>query len=258
MVKQLFIKYILVVVGFVFILFCKGQSSVTVEEMFNDLEEFYESNKDTEGFSLTFYQKIDELVTTFPNDEFVGEVFADVIMDPIFTYNQVVSTFRKIDTASIDPGDLENIKKSIRKMEMFQKGRSLYDFEAVDSLGETKSTSELLGKIFLVEFWASWCGPCKEEHPELNEIYEKYQPKGFEVFGVAFDENETAWKRAIARDNLRWTNTIIPEGFKSDIAQKLHIQYVPSNFLIDREGKIIAYNIKPNKLNTILEEIIHD
>ncbi|MEQ8880222.1 MAG: TlpA disulfide reductase family protein [Cyclobacteriaceae bacterium] len=261
MIKQLFIKYILASCSFGIILYCNAQSEENAadkeslkEEMFSNLQEFYESNKDTEGFSLTFYQKIDELVTTFPNDEFVAEVFSEVIMDPIFTYNQVISTFRKIDTTSIDPDDLEEIKKSIRKMEKFQKGKSLYVFQAVDSLGQTKSTEDYRGDILLVEFWASWCGPCKEEHPELNEIYEKYQTKGFEVFGVSIDENETAWKRAIARDDLRWINTIIPEGFKSDIAQKLLIQYVPSNFLIDREGKLIAYNIKPNKLSAILEQ----
>jgi thiol-disulfide isomerase/thioredoxin len=118
------------------------------------------------------------------------------------------------------------------------------DIELVSPAGKTIKLSKLKGKMVLVDFWASWCGPCRRENPHVVEAYAKYQhakfinAKGFEVFSVSLDKNEDAWKKAIEEDKLTWNN----HGWdKEGIASKAYQVYsIPSGFLVDGEGMIVA------------------
>jgi len=118
------------------------------------------------------------------------------------------------------------------------------DFTIVNTAGKTVRLSDLKGKIVLVDFWASWCGPCRRENPNVVEAYSKYNKakfknaKGFEVVSISLDRKEDAWKKAIEDDKLSWSN----HGWdqKGEIAKLYAITTIPSAFLIDENGKIIA------------------
>lgn len=118
------------------------------------------------------------------------------------------------------------------------------DIKLVGVNGKIVSLSKLKGKMVLVDFWASWCGPCRKENPNVVEAYEKYKrakfinAKGFEVYSVSLDRNEEAWKKAIHDDKLNWTN----HGWdKEGIASKAYqVTSIPSGFLVDGKGNIIA------------------
>jgi peroxiredoxin len=107
--------------------------------------------------------------------------------------------------------------------------------------GQTKALSSLRGKVVLLDFWASWCGPCRKENPNVVATYKKYSSKGFDVFSVSLDENKSAWEAAIKKDGLIWNNHVSDlGGWKSAVVPTYEIESIPFPVLIDKEGKIVA------------------
>lgn len=107
--------------------------------------------------------------------------------------------------------------------------------------GQTKALSALRGKVVLLDFWASWCGPCRKENPNVVSVYKKYNAKGFDVFSVSLDENKSAWEAAIKKDGLLWNNHVSDlGGWRSAVVATYEIESIPFPVLIDKEGKIVA------------------
>lgn len=124
-----------------------------------------------------------------------------------------------------------------------------------DPSGVTKSLAGLKGKYVLVDFWASWCLPCRKSNPELLRVYKRYRAKGFEIFGVSIDEDRTSWKKAIAQDQLPWTQ-VIERGWDGPVATAWKIQQVPASFLLDRQGAIVARDLTPAQLDARLTQLL--
>ncbi len=120
--------------------------------------------------------------------------------------------------------------------------------------GTVVSLSSLKGKYVLVDFWASWCGPCREENPNVVAAYKKYKDKNFTVFGVSLDNNKEKWAQAIADDGLTWSHVSDLKGWSSAAAITYSIRSIPSNVLIDPDGKVIALNMRGQQLMDELEK----
>ncbi len=118
------------------------------------------------------------------------------------------------------------------------------------------SLSSLRGKIVLIDFWASWCGPCRAENPNVVKAYNKYKDKGFDIFSVSLDKDMDKWKAAIAKDNLSWKNHVCDFKFwQSPITQLYNFNSIPSNVLIDKKGNILAKNLRGEDLEKKLAEL---
>jgi thiol-disulfide isomerase/thioredoxin len=119
------------------------------------------------------------------------------------------------------------------------------EITAKNPAGKELSLSSLKGKVVLVDFWASWCAPCRKENPTVVKMYNKYHAKGFEIFSVSLDQDATAWKTAIQKDGLRWTNHVSDlMGWESPIVKQFGIQGIPYTVLINKEGKIVGVGLR--------------
>lgn len=130
------------------------------------------------------------------------------------------------------------------------------DFEEKTPEGKLKKLSDLRGKVVLLDFWASWCKPCRRENPNVVALYKKYQSKGFDVFGVSLDKQDTRWKKAIEADELTWHHVSDLKGWSSKPAQLYGVTGIPQTFLLDKDGKIIAKNLRGEQLVKKLGELL--
>lgn len=135
-------------------------------------------------------------------------------------------------------------------------GKLAPNFIQNDSLGNAFSLKDFKGHVTLLEFWASWCGPCRGANPALVKAYYKYSGKGFRILGVSLDDNKERWLDAIKNDGLPWNHVSDLKGFGNSAAELYHITSIPSNFLIDESGKIIASNLEEKELNGYLEKLL--
>lgn len=124
--------------------------------------------------------------------------------------------------------------------------------------GDTILLSSLRGKIVLLDFWASWCDPCRDENPDLVRIYRQYKDKGFDIYQVSLDKSRTSWLRAIREDSLGWVQVSDLKMWESAVVGAYNLRGIPMNFLLDRQGRIIAKNLKGSMLKNKLEELYNE
>lgn len=122
--------------------------------------------------------------------------------------------------------------------------------------GQIIKLSSLRGKYVLIDFWAKWCGPCRKENPNVVRAYHRFKDKGFEVYGVSLDRNKQDWVQAIQEDGLVWTHVSDLQYFNSQAARDYNIQAIPFSILLDKDGKIIAKNLRGAALERKLEEVL--
>lgn len=134
-------------------------------------------------------------------------------------------------------------------------GRPAVDFTLFDTAGSTLKLSSMYGHYLLIDFWASWCGPCRRENPHMRSVYEKYHPLGFEILGVSLDQDKKKWIDAIKSDSLNWTQVSDLQGWNNAAARQYAINSIPYTVLLDPNGMIIARGFYGGELDEKLKEL---
>ena len=135
-------------------------------------------------------------------------------------------------------------------------GTMVDDFSAPNPEGKTLSLKESMGKITIIDFWASWCKPCRLENPNVVRVYNKYHDKGLNIIGVSLDKKQESWTKAIADDNLDWNHVSNLKFWQDPIARAYGVRSIPATFIIDEQGQVIAKNLRGPALEQKISELL--
>lgn len=137
-------------------------------------------------------------------------------------------------------------------------GHSAAELTLPDMNGNHMRLSDLKGKVVLIDFWASWCGPCRQNNPKLVKLYSKYHEQGLEIYGISLDDNVKSWKKAVAHDKMNWIQVIDDQGWSASSANIYGVDMIPSSFLLDREGIIRTINVEGAELENSVKDLLKD
>ncbi len=204
--------------------------------------------KDADNYAASF---IDKNPTSFANLAAL-QLMSD--KEASFPYFEKVSESMKKKFP--DQKNLKAFYDYVDKMKRLNVGSLAPEIKLSSPEGKEIALSSLRGKIVLVDFWASWCGPCRKENPNVKKIYEEYHSKGFEVFSVSLDKDKKAWTKAIADDKLSWTHVSDLGYWQSSVVPLYDIKGIPMTVLLDKEGRIVAKNLRGEQLAAKVAELL--
>jgi peroxiredoxin len=229
---------------------------------------YTEAKKDTAGNSKLIDSIIHEFDALSSKDSIMMERFvaghsnshaSAYLIARNFLYsmdlNNLQRVYTSLDTA-VQHGIIgTKINEHIAAQLKVAIGQPAPDFTMNDANGKPISLSSYKGKITLVDFWASWCGPCRRENPAIVKAYNMYHPKGFEIFAVSLDKDKDKWLEAVKKDNLTWTHVSQLTGWECTILKDYAIKFIPQNVLLDKNGIIIAKNLNGAQLESELSKV---
>ncbi|WP_339865627.1 TlpA disulfide reductase family protein [uncultured Algoriphagus sp.] len=191
----------------------------------------------------------------------MGDSFASLaaigLLNPKNDFQFMDSLVAKLDEKYPETKTIIQLKQQLDDMRALSMGQVAPEIELPNPAGETVKLSDLRGKYVMIDFWAAWCKPCREENPNVVKLYNEYKDKGFEVFGVSLDRTKEAWVDAIAEDGLTWTQVSDLKYFNSVAAELYQVNAIPATYLIDPDGKIIGKDLRGPSLRAKLEEIFN-
>lgn len=215
-----------------------------------DLEKRYEGVMDKQVEAIKAY-------TSNANNDAIIDFYAVSYLNIDENYEFIKSIVDK-HKANIDASDYT--KEYADKFAAFANlavGNVAPEIALNDPSGKEIKLSSLRGKVVLLDFWASWCGPCRQENPNNVKLYKEYNAKGFEIYGVSLDKNMDDWTKAIMQDQLTWTHVSDLKFWQSAAAATYKVESIPATFLLDKDGKILAKNLRGEELAQFLKKLFN-
>ena len=170
------------------------------------------------------------------------------LMRQYLTPEEIKSYFEGLDKDVKETKSGKKIKTALDSMTAIVIGKPAPNFSAPSPEGKTISLKESLGKVTIIDFWASWCGPCRAENPNVVALYNEFHPQGLNIIGVSLDKDATKWKDAIAKDGLVWSHVSNLKFWEDPIAKQYNVQSIPATFILDEKGNIVAKDLRGEEL----------
>lgn len=220
-------------------------------EIIKDYQNFYQKNYTKKNFRSLLFTKLDIYIEQNKSHPFSGVVLGELaLINPVLSKKELNQLYAKIDTTTQNKEDLEMFKMGIAKFDKYRVGKPFLKFKLPNTDDKKIDITSYLGKITLVDFWASWCGPCRAKHPDLIKLKNKFKNANFDILSISIDNNKENWLKAIEKDNLFWTNLL---DLEKEVNNKLGIQGIPFNYLIDEKGFVLGINLPIEQIERILK-----
>jgi peroxiredoxin len=176
-----------------------------------------------------------------------------------FTDEEVVGLLNEVLTKFPERTDIAGVRNSVEAgiPKLKWVGKQAPEISLPDTEGRTVKLSSFRGKYVLVDFWASWCGPCRRENPNVVQAYNQFKNKNFTILGVSLDRQKEAWEKAIVEDNLNWTHISDLKYWQSEVVPIYQVASIPFNVLVDPDGKVVAENLRGNALEQKLQQVLN-
>jgi peroxiredoxin len=221
-----------------------------------DYDSFKESHQHDSDWRNKNYSKIDEIVTKYPRSQYAGDLVRIATSDSLLDTLILQRIFIKLDSTAQDSDMMNRIRRIIYPSRSQKIGKTMMDFELLNEVGESINTEQYRGVVLLIDFWASWCKPCIAQFPEMKKIYQEYSDKNFKILSVSIDRNKALWESALEKEQLPWDNVWDSNFNSSKIQEAYDVDYIPSTYLIDEQGTVVAFNPSFEKLEAFLSEKI--
>ncbi|MGS2727156.1 redoxin family protein [Psychroserpens sp. BH13MA-6] len=227
----------------------KGSYSAKIQ---NEYKEFYQANQNKENFKFLLYEKLKSFIEKNKNHPLSGTILGEnALIEIVLSKNELLELYSKIDTSKQYKDDLEMFKMGIANLDNYGINNPFLKFNLPNTKNKDINITSFSGKITLVDFWASWCAPCRIKHPKLRELKKKFEKENFDIVSVSIDDNKPDWLKAVEKDNLTWTNLI---DIEKKVNNELGIQAIPFNYLIDENGIVLGVNLSIIEIERIVSE----
>lgn len=225
-----------------------------------------QTKKDTiviNGLMKEFNKFQDEMIAltngypeTHPKS-FLSVLFVDNMFNaPEVDIQKIKKTYALLDSSLKTTKAAKLVEKKIGNFKSLSQGNEAPAFSAPNPEGKVVSLKASLGKVTIIDFWASWCGPCRKENPSVVSIYKDFHDKGLNIISVSLDKDGAKWKEAIAKDNLTWTHVSNLKFWEDPIAVLYNIKSIPATFILDEKGNIIARDLRGEELRAKISSLL--
>jgi thiol-disulfide isomerase/thioredoxin len=228
----------------------EGTKTAGMEQQHRD---FYEKNKSNTDFTKLLVSRVNQMIAEHPAHPFAGTAFFRLTSRNDVDKSVLVDMYSRLKEKSLSDIQRRKIERLLFPEKSISVNDPVFNFSLPDQNGKIFNTASLKGQWYLIDFWASWCGPCRKQLPDLKKVYDENKNKNFQVLGISIDEKHESWTKALGVEKLDWPNVIEDAGFGGTIATRYQITAIPMNFLVNPEGKIVAKDISINKLGELLK-----
>ncbi len=244
-----------------------NMSKIQTAQMTNDTVTMNALTKEYQVFQNEFKDVSLKHVEDHPKSYISLLFIRQFLNDPSFDLARATKMYENLDPVLKNTKEGKSIKKDLDGVKTAEKkndssatavevGTVAPDFSALSPEGKEISLKNSMGKLSLIDFWASWCGPCRKENPNVVALYKDFHAKGLNIIGVSLDEKADKWKEAIAKDQLTWTHISNLKSWEDPIAKRYFVDGIPATFLLDEKGVVIARDLRGDALRAKVASIL--